>query len=59
MFVANLYVYVLLILFFGLNFSEIREVPDNQEVFIDIETDQSIIVELLELEGRGGDELIR
>jgi len=58
-FVANLYVYVLLILFFGLNFSEIREVPDNQEVFIDIETDQSIIVELLELEGRGGDELIR
>ncbi|KAI8055162.1 hypothetical protein BDF22DRAFT_654081 [Syncephalis plumigaleata] len=30
--------------------SEIREVPDNQEVFADNETEESIIVELLELD---------
>ena len=29
-------------------YSIIREVPDNQEVYVDINTDQSIIVELLE-----------
>ncbi len=29
--------------------SEIREVPNNQEVFIDMETDQSLIIELLEI----------
>eukprot|EP00727_Mastigamoeba_balamuthi_P007901 m51a1_g3731 hypothetical protein (173) ;mRNA; r:27781-28497 len=28
--------------------SDVREVPDNQEVFADIDTDQCIIVELLE-----------
>ena len=28
----------------------LREVPDNQEVFSDVDTDQSIIIELLALE---------
>lgn len=28
--------------------SEVREVPDNQEVFVDITTDESLIVELVE-----------
>ena len=32
---------------FHLLFSELRQVPDNQEVFVDVETDQSLIVELL------------
>ncbi|KAI8822245.1 Mog1 protein [Fimicolochytrium jonesii] len=31
-----------------LDVSHIREIPDNQEVFVDVETDQSIVVELLE-----------
>eukprot|EP01089_Gocevia_fonbrunei_P012661 TRINITY_DN3055_c0_g1_i1.p1 TRINITY_DN3055_c0_g1~~TRINITY_DN3055_c0_g1_i1.p1 ORF type:complete len:197 (+),score=34.88 TRINITY_DN3055_c0_g1_i1:121-711(+) len=30
--------------------SELRQVPDNQEVFVDVNTDQSIIIELLALE---------
>ncbi|XP_062505706.1 ran guanine nucleotide release factor-like isoform X2 [Corticium candelabrum] len=31
--------------------SEIRQVPDNQEVFVHEETDQSVIIELLEYDG--------
>merc|ERR1712166_866736 len=30
--------------------SPLREIPDNQEVFSDVDTDQSIIIELLALE---------
>jgi hypothetical protein len=33
-----------------LGYSQLREVPDHQEVFADTETEESIIVELLELE---------
>lgn len=29
-------------------FSNVRQVPDNQEVFVDMETQQSLIIELLE-----------
>ena len=29
--------------------SDIRSVPDNQEVFVDVNTDQSIIIEILQL----------
>ncbi|KAG4084598.1 ran guanine nucleotide release factor [Neocallimastix lanati (nom. inval.)] len=36
--------------------SIIREVPDNQEVYVDINTDQSIIVELLEQAEASNDE---
>ena len=36
--------------FVNLNFfSKIRQVPDHQEVLIDMNTEQSIIVEILEL----------
>ncbi|RHZ57324.1 hypothetical protein Glove_390g18 [Diversispora epigaea] len=31
--------------------SDIREVPDNQEVFVNIDTDQSIIIEILQYVG--------
>ena len=31
--------------------SALREVPDNQEVWVDAESDASLIVELVELEG--------
>lgn len=30
--------------------STLREIPDNQEVFVDTDTDQSIIIELLQME---------
>lgn len=40
------------------NRSEIRQVPDNQEVFVDQASDASLILELLELErGRPGPEV--
>jgi hypothetical protein len=39
-----------------LDASTLREVPDNQEVFVDMDTDQSVIVELLQLESEVGDE---
>ena len=31
-----------------ISFSNVRQVPDNQEVFVDMETQQSLIIELLE-----------
>ena len=33
---------------FFFNFSDFRQIPDNQEVFTHAETDQSIIVEIME-----------
>ena len=33
------------------SFSQIRQVPDNQEVFAHLETDQSVLIELLEYSG--------
>ncbi|KAJ3081570.1 hypothetical protein HK102_002265, partial [Quaeritorhiza haematococci] len=32
-----------------IDISTFREVPDNQEVFVDRDTDQSIVIELLQL----------
>ncbi|KAL7977695.1 hypothetical protein Chor_009644 [Crotalus horridus] len=40
----------------GLDISEMRQVPDNQEVFVHPSTDQSIIVELLEYQAGVADE---
>lgn len=31
-----------------ISFSNVRQVPDNQEVFVDMDTQQSLIIELLE-----------
>jgi Ran-interacting Mog1 protein len=31
-------------------FSELRQVPDNQEVYVDMNSDMSIVIELLTLE---------
>lgn len=31
-----------------MNYSQLRQIPDNQEVFVDMETQQSLIFELLE-----------
>ncbi|KAK9764838.1 hypothetical protein K7432_007345 [Basidiobolus ranarum] len=39
-----------------IDISQLREVPDNQEVYVDTDTDQSIIVELLELVEEASDE---
>lgn len=36
--------------------SELREIPDNQEVFAHVHTDQSLIVELLEYQAQVADE---
>lgn len=36
--------------------SEVRQVPDNQEVFVDMQSDESIIVELLQLAEEAEDE---
>ncbi|XP_076009412.1 ran guanine nucleotide release factor [Genypterus blacodes] len=36
--------------------SELREIPDNQEVFVHAHTDQSLIVELLEYQGQVADQ---
>ncbi|XP_069776247.1 ran guanine nucleotide release factor [Narcine bancroftii] len=40
----------------AIDVSEIREIPDNQEVFLHSDTDQSIIVELLEYQSQVPDE---
>lgn len=49
----NIYFYFFLFSFDSTNIlsslnSNVRNVPDNQEVFADVNTDQSIIVEILE-----------
>nr|XP_046248639.1 ran guanine nucleotide release factor [Scatophagus argus]XP_046248640.1 ran guanine nucleotide release factor [Scatophagus argus] len=36
--------------------SELREIPDNQEVFVHTNTDQSLIVELVEYQGQVADQ---
>ena len=41
-------VYVKLVLTLHLIFSDVRQVPDNQEVFSHSRTDQSLIIEILE-----------
>ncbi|KAF9922187.1 hypothetical protein FBU30_007721 [Linnemannia zychae] len=38
------------------NISHIREVPDHQEVFVNVDEDQSVIVEILELATEASDE---
>ncbi|ORX91419.1 Ran GTPase binding protein [Basidiobolus meristosporus CBS 931.73] len=38
-----------------IDISQLREVPDNQEVYVDTNTDQSVIVELLELAEEAAD----
>ncbi|KAF9166413.1 hypothetical protein BGX21_006392 [Mortierella sp. AD011] len=38
------------------NISHVREVPDHQEVFVNVEEDQSVIVEILELAAQTNDE---
>ena len=38
------------------NVSELREIPDNQEVFAHAHTDQSLIVELVEYQGQVADQ---
>ncbi|KAG0019192.1 hypothetical protein BGZ80_006187 [Entomortierella chlamydospora] len=38
------------------NISHVREVPDHQEVFVNVEEDQSVIVEILELATQANDE---
>ncbi|KAF9203780.1 hypothetical protein BGZ49_006049 [Haplosporangium sp. Z 27] len=38
------------------NISNIREVPDHQEVFVNVDEDQSVIVEILELAAEANDE---
>ncbi|XP_051900654.1 ran guanine nucleotide release factor [Pristis pectinata] len=40
----------------AIDVSDIRELPDNQEVFMHSSTDQSIIIELLEYQGQVPDE---
>uniref|UniRef100_A0A8D2LGI4 RAN guanine nucleotide release factor n=1 Tax=Varanus komodoensis TaxID=61221 RepID=A0A8D2LGI4_VARKO len=40
----------------SLDISEMRQVPDNQEVFVHPSTDQSIIIELLEFQANVPDE---
>ena len=35
--------------------SQVRQIPDNQEVFVNMQNDQSVIVELLELEAEVAD----
>ena len=37
-------------------FSNVREVPDHQEVFVNVDEDQSVIVEILELAAEASDE---
>ncbi|KAF8981471.1 hypothetical protein BGZ46_002726 [Entomortierella lignicola] len=39
------------------NISNIREVPDHQEVFVNVDEDQSVIVEILELAAEANDQL--
>lgn len=41
------------------NFSDIRQIPDNQEVFAHPITDQSIIIEILEYVGSDDEEAIK
>jgi hypothetical protein len=41
--------------FFGQDVSNIRDVPDHQEVFVDPARDESLIVELLDLKGEVDD----
>ncbi|KAK3820744.1 MAG: hypothetical protein JOS17DRAFT_793836 [Linnemannia elongata] len=38
------------------NISHVREVPDHQEVFVNVDEDQSVIVEILELAPEASDE---
>ncbi|KAF9094233.1 hypothetical protein BGX29_004838 [Mortierella sp. GBA35] len=38
------------------NISHVREVPDHQEVFVNVDEDQSVIVEILELAAEATDE---
>ncbi|GJJ75353.1 hypothetical protein EMPS_07711 [Entomortierella parvispora] len=38
------------------NISHVREVPDHQEVFVNVEEDQSVIVEILELAAEASDD---
>ncbi|KAF9112899.1 hypothetical protein BGX27_002606 [Mortierella sp. AM989] len=38
------------------NISHVRDVPDHQEVFVNVEEDQSVIVEILELAAEASDE---
>ncbi|KAF9181111.1 hypothetical protein BGZ51_005664 [Haplosporangium sp. Z 767] len=38
------------------NISHVREVPDHQEVFVNVEEDQSVIVEILELAAEATDD---
>jgi hypothetical protein len=44
----NIHSLVLKCFCFFFNFSDFRQIPDNQEVFTHAETDQSIIVEIME-----------
>lgn len=37
-------------------FSHVREVPDHQEVFVNVDEDQSVIVEILELAAEASDD---